>query len=154
MFDSQVRGFRIVIVCNGEEVYVLVSVSDNWDKAVDILGLKGKVFSGGIERCDFSVAQLSELVNLGLTKLDYSFNQSPMVEVFLEVGKQAEAFGATVTFIGFLESKGRPDAILTVEGIEITDFPDSASLIMEFSQAFHEADEFTTNAEMLRAWFD
>ena len=91
---------------------------------------------------------------LSLTKLDHSFNQSPTVEVFLEVGKQAEVAGATVTFIGFLESNSRPDAGLAIEGIEITDFPDSATLIMSFSQAFHQADEFTANAEKLRAWFD
>jgi len=132
----------------------LESTNDNWDKAVEILGLKGETFFGGVERCDFTVAQLSKLLSLGLTALDYKFNESPTVKTFLEVGMQAEAVGATVTYGGFLESKGRPGARAVVDSIKITNFPDSAILIMEFSQAFHKADEFTTNAEVLRAWFD
>ena len=116
--------------------------------------MKDKTFFGGVESCDFTVAQLSELLSLGLTALDHKFNQSATVETFLEIGKLAEAVGATVAFSGFLESKSRLDARVAVDGIKITSFPDSASLIMEFSQAFHRADEFTTNTEMLRAWFD
>ena len=132
----------------------MIDMNDEWSKAVDILNLKGKEFLGGIESCDFTVAQLSELLDLGLTKLDYKFNDAPTVKTFLEVGKLAEVVGATVSFIGFLESKGRPSARAVVEGIKITNFPDSARLAMEFSQAFHQADEFITNKEMLRAWFD
>jgi len=129
-------------------------MNDRWDKAAEILNLKGKTFFGGVENCDFTVAQLFELLELDMTSLDFKFNQSPTVETFLEVGKLAEAVGATVSFSGFLESKGRPDARVVVSSITITRFPDSAGLIMKFSQAFHRADEFTTNREMLRAWFD
>jgi len=131
-----------------------VNMNNKWNKAAEILNLKGKTFFGGVENCDFSVAQLFELLDLDMTSLDFKFNQSPTVETFLEAGKLAEAAGATVSFIGFLESNYRPDARVTVTGIEITDVPDSASLIMDFAQTFHKADEFTTSAEILRAWFD
>ena len=143
-----------MIVRHNEEVYELVSMYDNWDKATEILGIKGKTFFGGVENCDFTVAQLFELLSLGLTALDYKFNESPTVKTFLEIGMQAEAVGATVTFSGFLESKDCPGARAVVDCIKITNFPDSVNLIMEFSQVFHQADEFTTNAEVLRAWFD
>ena len=132
----------------------MVSTNNNWNKAVEILGIKGEAFFGGVEKCDFTVAQLSELLSLGLTAPDDKFNESPTVKTFLEIGTQAEAAGATVTFSGFFESRFRPDARAVVDSIKITSFPDSANLIMEFSQAFHRADEFTTNAEVLRAWFD
>jgi len=143
-----------MLLHNNEEVLVLVSTNDNWDKAAEILGIKGEAFFGGVENCDFSVTQLSELLSLGLTALDNKFNESPTVKTFLEIGTKAEAAGAAVTFSGFLESKYRHDARAVVDSIKITNFPDSANLIMEFSQAFHQADEFTTNAEVLRAWFD
>jgi hypothetical protein len=128
--------------------------NDKWDKAAELLGLKDKTFFGGVEHCVFTVAQLTEVLGLGVTGLNYKFNQSPTVETFFEFGKKAEATGATVSFGGYLESKDRPDAILSVDEIKITNLPDSARLIMDFSQAFHKADEFTTNKEMLRAWFD
>ncbi|MCL1798190.1 MAG: hypothetical protein FWG23_00380 [Eggerthellaceae bacterium] len=132
----------------------MASTNENWNRAVELLGLKDKTFFGGVEHCGFTVAQLSELITLGLSKPEHRFNWSPTVETFLEAGKKAEAAGAAVSFIGFLESNGRPDARVTITGIEITNVPDSASLIMDFAQIFHKADEFTTSAEILRAWFD
>ena len=44
--------------------------------------------------------------------------------------------------------------MLIIEGVKVTDFNDSASLILDFAQAFHSADEFTANSELLRAWYD
>jgi len=62
--------------------------------------------------------------------------------------------GATLMFEGYLENKYRDGSRLIIEGIKVTHFPDSASLTMDFSQTFHESDEFTANAELLRAWYD
>jgi hypothetical protein len=130
------------------------SSNGQWDNAVEILGLKGKTFFGGVENCDFTVAQLSILLDIGMTTLDFKFNYAPTVETFYEFGKRAEADGATVTYIGFLESNGRPDARVLIDGVKVTNFPDSMSLILDFAQSFHKADEFTANSEALRAWFD
>ena len=55
---------------------------------------------------------------------------------------------------GFLESEYRSDTRLLIEGIKITNFPKSVDLIMSFAQTFHSADEFTSNHEILRAWYD
>lgn len=128
--------------------------NERWSKAAEILGLTGKKFFGGVENCDFTVAQLSALLDLSMTTPDFNANNKPTVGTFLEFGKRAETAGATVLFIGFLESDGRPDAGILVDGVEVTGFPDSASLILDFAQTFHKADEFTANSKLMRAWFD
>ena len=128
--------------------------SEQWDTVAEILGVKEKTFFGGVERCEFSLKQLFGFIETGFIMPEYKFNSSPTVETFFEFGKRAEAYGASVEYMGFLESKSRDNARLVVEGNEVTSFPDSASLIMDFSQTFHDADEFTTNAELLRAWYD
>jgi hypothetical protein len=125
-----------------------------WDTAAEILGLKGKEFFGGIERCEFTVEQLSGILGLSIAPPVHSCNGSPAVDAYFKFGKQAEESGATVRYIGFLESKSRKDAIAVIEGISITKFPNSASLILDFAQLFHSADEFTANAEQLYAWYD
>ena len=128
--------------------------NEQWNTVAKTLGLKGKEFLGGIERCEFSVGHLSAFVDCGFISPAYKFNGTPTVETFYEFGKRAEESGATVEYIGFLESKDRDNARLIIEGIEITKFPDSTSLILDFAQTFHDADEFTSNAELLRAWYD
>ena len=62
--------------------------------------------------------------------------------------------GAKVVLLGFLYSEYRENPLIVIEGIEITDFPDSANLIMEFAESFHDADEFTAKPGLLRAWYD
>ena len=128
--------------------------TEHWDTVAKVLGLKNKSFFGGVERCGFSVEQLSGFLDLGFIALEYKCNNTPTVEVFHEFGKRAEALGASIEYIGFLESEYRKDAKLIIEGIKVTNFHDSANLIMDFSQTFHEADEFTTEPELLRAWYD
>ena len=119
-----------------------------------MLGLKDKPFLGGVESCDITFEQLSTLLDLGVITPGYHYNDSPTVETYFEFGKRAKASGATVIYIGFLESKSRADATLIIEGVKVKNFPDSVSLIMDFSQTFHGADEFTANVELLRAWYD
>lgn len=84
----------------------------------------------------------------------HKFNYSPSVEIFYEFGKRAEAYGASVEYIGFLEHNSRDNGRLVIDGIKVTAFPDSANLIMDFSQTFHDADEFTAKSNLLRAWYD
>jgi len=129
-------------------------MNEQWDMAAKMLGVKNKDFLGGVENCRFSVGQLSAILDLGIIKPAYKCNNSPTAETFYEFGKKAEESGASVEYIGFLESETRNDARLVIEGIEITKFPDLASLILDFSQTFHDADEFTSNSELLRAWYD
>ena len=129
-------------------------VSEQWDALAEMLGLRDKTFFGGVEHCEFSLEKLSGFLNLGFIIPDYKFNNSPTVEVFFEFGKRAEACGALVMYIGFLESKSRENARLVIEGIKVTSFPDSVSLILDFSQTFHDADEFTASSRLLRAWYD
>ena len=125
-----------------------------WEKVAEMLGINNNDFLGGIERCEFPLEKLTAALALGFITPDYKFNNSPTVKTFYEFGKRAEEYGATVEFIGYLESKYRNDARLIVDGVEITAFSDSASLILDFSQTFHDADEFTANSELLRAWYD
>ena len=127
---------------------------ENWKKVSNMLGIQDNDFLGGIERCEFSLEKLSAILELGFITLKHKFNNSPTVETFYEFGKRAEGYGATVDFLGFLESKYRKDARLVVEGVKVTSFSDSANLILDFSQTFHDADEFTANAVLLRAWYD
>jgi len=129
-------------------------ISENWKRVAEILGIKGYEFLGGIERCDFSLEKLTAVLDLGFISSEYKFNNSPTVETFYEFGKRAEAEGAIVEFIGFIESKYRENATLIIEGLMVTDFADKANLILDFSQTFHSADEFTAKAELLRAWYD
>ena len=125
-----------------------------WEKAANMLGLTDKTFFGGIERCDVTVDQLFYLLEIGFTWPEYRFNESATIEAFFKFGKLAEKHGAKVVYLGFLESKYRNDPRIVIEGIEVTGFPDSSSLIMEFAQSFHGADEFTASPEQLRAWYD
>ena len=127
---------------------------EQWETVAEILGLKDKAFIGGIESCEFSLEKLSYFLEIGFIRPKYKCNFSPTVETFYEFGKRAEAYGASVEYIGLLESKARDDARLLIDGIKVTRFPDSVKLIMDFSQTFHEADEFTTEPELLRAWYD
>ena len=90
---------------------------EHWDTVAEMLGIKEKAFSGGIESCGFSAEQLAAFLDLGFITLDYKFNYSPTVKTFFEFGKRAEARGASVEYIGFLEPKYRPDAQIVVEGI-------------------------------------
>ena len=125
-----------------------------WEKVAGMLGVVDSEFFGGPERCGILVDQLSYLLEIGYTRPEYKFNYSPSVETFLKFGKLAEEQGAKVVFLGFLYSKYRENPLIVIEGIEVTGFPDSASLIMEFSESFHDADEFTTKPGLLRAWYD
>ena len=127
---------------------------EQWKTVADMLGIRTKEFAGGVESCGFSLDVLSRVLELGFIKPEYKFNDSPTVKTFLEFGQRAETFGATVEYIGFLESKYRKDACLVVTGVKVTSFPDSVGLVLDFSQTFHDADEFTTNASLLRAWYD
>ena len=127
---------------------------EQWDTVAFMLGLKEKDFFGGVEHCEFSLERLTGFLDIGFIELEYKCNNSPTVKTFYKFGKRAEAYGALVGYIGFLESMSRENARLVIDGIKVTAFPDSASLIMDFSQTFHEADEFTTNSELLRAWYD
>ena len=127
---------------------------EQWDAVAKMLGLKDKEFLGGVEHCVFSVGQLSAFLDLDVIKPEYKCNNSPTVETFYEFGKRAEESGASVQYIGFLESKSRDDARLVIDGVEVAEFSDSASLILDFSQTFHDADEFTASAELLRVWYD
>jgi len=129
-------------------------VIDPWETIADMLGIKTKKFFGGVEDCEFSVDILSRTIDLGFAKPEFKFNNSPTVKTFLEFGQRAQIYGATVEYIGFLESKYRKDACLVVTGVKVTSFPDSASLVLDFSQTFHGADEFTANSTLLRAWYD
>jgi hypothetical protein len=125
-----------------------------WDIVAKMLGLTDKAFSGGIERCDISMEQLTILLDMGFTWFEYKFNNSPTIENFFKFGKLAESCGANITFIGFLESKYRENARIVIEGIKVTNFPDTMTLILNFAQSFHDADEFTANSGLLRAWYD
>ena len=125
-----------------------------WRQVATLLGIDKAEFLGGVERCDFTIEKLPQIIKLGFTTLDYKCNRAPAVEVFYEFGKRAARHGATVHFEGFLESQYRKDPRLVIEGVRVTNFPDSAKLVMDFAQAFHGADEFTSNAELLRAWYD
>jgi len=127
---------------------------DLWNEAADILNLKPKLFFGGVENCEFSLEQLTHIIDIGFLLLDFKFNNSPMVKEFYEFGKRANQLGATIIYIGFLESNYRADALLVITGIKITNFPDSMMLAMDFAQTFHKADEFTANPDLLRAWYD
>ena len=107
-----------------------------------------------VERCLFSIDKLPGIMDLGFSSLEHRFNQSPTVEVFFEFGKRAAEIGASVHFEAFLESRYRKDSRLVIEGVRVTNFPESAKLIMDFAQTFHSADEFTASPELLRAWYD
>jgi hypothetical protein len=132
----------------------VITNNELWDKAAKRLGLIDKTFFGGIERCDVTIEQLSYLLEIGFTWPEHRFNESATVETFFKFGKLAEKHGAKVVYISFLESRYRNNPMVVIEGVEVTDFPDSASLIMEFAQSFHGADEFTAEPELLRAWYD
>jgi len=127
---------------------------EEWNKAAEILGIKQNDFSGGIERCEFTVAQLTAVLDLGFISLTHKYNDAPNVETYYNFGKRAEAQGATMLYEGYLESQYRDGSRLIIEGVKVTDFYDKVDLILEFSQNFHDADEFTANAELLRAWYD
>ena len=129
-------------------------IPEQWRKAADILGIRNSDFLGGIERCEFSVAQLTAILDLGFISLEHKYNYAPNVETFYNFGKRAEGYGATMAYEGFLENKYRDGSRLIIEGVRVTNFPDSASFVMDFSQTFHKADEFTSSAELLRAWYD
>ena len=129
-------------------------MNEQWDFVAEILDIKGKSFFGGVERCEFSLFQLKHILDIGFISPEYTFNDSPKVATLFEFGKRAEAHGATVVYEGFLESKYRCGAQLVVVGVKVTNFPDSVRLILDFSQTFHAADEFTANPKLLRAWYD
>ena len=129
-------------------------IQEKWNTVADILGLRKNEFVGGVEHCEISVQNLSAILDMDFIKPEQRMNNSPTISTFLEFGKKAMIEGATVEYIGFLESVYRKDARLVIEGIKITNFPKSADLIMNFAQAFHGADEFTSNHEILRAWYD
>jgi hypothetical protein len=129
-------------------------MNDQWDAVAEMLGIKENEFSGGVEYCELSVEQLSGLLDMGFIVPEFKFNNSPTIKTFFEFGKRAEACGAAVAYIGFLESKSRKNAQLVIDGIVVIDFNDLPSLILDFSQTFHNADEFTANSELLRAWYD
>ena len=129
-------------------------MNDKWDVAAEMLGLKDMEFFGGVERCDFTLPQLANLIEIGLVSQEHRFNNSPTVRSFLEFGKRAEEYGAKVVYEGFLESKARENARLVVEGVRVTNFIDMVCVVLDFSQSFHNADEFTASAELLRAWYD
>ena len=124
-----------------------------WKKVTKLSGAGNRV-SLGVERCLVSIDKLPNIMELGFSSLDHKFNDSPTVAVFYEFGKRAAKYGATVHFEAFLESQYREDSRLVIEGIRVTNFPESAKLIMDFAQTFHSADEFTAKPELLRAWFD
>jgi len=128
--------------------------NDQWNLVAEMLGIKGNSFFGGVERCDFSVFQLAGILERGFISPRYRFNNSPTVETFFKFGKRAEAYGGTVVYEGYLEPKHRKGARLVIEGVRVTNFPDSVGLVLHFSQTFHTADEFTANHELLRAWYD
>ena len=127
---------------------------EQWNMAAEMLGIKDKDFLGGIERCGFSLETLSALLEIGFILFEYKCNNTPTIKVFYEFGKRAEEHGATVEYMGFLESKYRDGASLIIEGVQVVNSLDSAALILDFSQTFHKADDFTANAELLRAWYD
>jgi len=127
---------------------------EKWNTVADILGLRKKQFFGGVEDCEVSVQNLTDILDIGFIKPEQKMNYSPTINIFLEFGKKAVETGATVKYIGFLESEYRTDARLVIEGIKITNFPESIDLILSFAQTFHSADEFTANHEILRAWYD
>jgi len=127
---------------------------EQWDAAAEILGVKGKPFFGGVENCDFTTSQISDLLDLGFILPENKFNNSPTVETFFNFGKRAKATGASVKYIGFLESKSRDNARAVIEGVRITNFTHSTNLLLDFAQIFHDADEFTANSGLLRAWYD
>ena len=137
-----------------KQIAVRSKINEQRSLVAEMLGLKGKSFFGGAEYCEFSVFQLNTFLEIGFISLEYMFNDSPTVETFFKFGKRAEAYGATVVYEGFLGSKFRNNARLVIEGVRVTNFPASASLILDFSQTFHTADEFTANHELLRAWYD
>jgi transcriptional regulator with XRE-family HTH domain len=127
---------------------------EQWDAIATMLGVKEKNTLGGVEDCEFSVEQLTKLLELDVILLKHKFNDSPTVETFYEFGKRAVAVGATTAYIGILESKYRKDYRAAIEGIKVTDFPESMNLALDFAQTFHDADEFTANPQLLRAWYD
>ena len=137
-----------------QEANIDNNMQDQWNIVANMLGLKQKTFFGGVESCKFSVEELSSVLDMGFTKPEQKQNQAPTVETFFNFGKQAVASGAVVEYIGFLESKSRDDARLIIDGIKVTNFPESIDLILEFSQTFHGADEFTAKRDLLRAWYD
>jgi hypothetical protein len=125
-----------------------------WKEVAALIGIERAEFLGGVENCDFSIEQLSAVIELGFISLEHKYNYAPSVEVFYEFGKRAIEHSATVLFEGFLESQYRKNSRLIIEGIRITNIPDSSKLVMDFAQTFHGADEFTSNHELLRAWYD
>jgi len=125
-----------------------------WKQVATLLGVENAEFLGSLERYIFSFNILPQVINLGFVSLAHKFNSAPTVEVFYEFGKRAVGYGATVHLEGFLESQYREDSRLVIEGIQVTNIPDSAKLVMDFAQTFHDANEFTTNSELLRAWYD
>ncbi|MDR1538552.1 MAG: hypothetical protein LBU32_11270 [Clostridiales bacterium] len=127
---------------------------EQWDEIAALLDVKGKSFFGGVENCEFSVQQLTKLLEYGVISLKHKLNDSPTVETFYEFGKRAAAIGATVEYIGFLESKYLKDYRVTINGVKVTNFPESMNLVLDFAQTFHDADEFTANPQLLRAWYD
>ena len=129
-------------------------MAEQWDTAAKLLGLAKGAFSGGVEYCELTVAQLTRLLEIGFVSLSYKFNQSPTVETFYEFGKRAEECGATVVYEGFLESKARENAKLVIDGVKVKNFSGSSELVLDFSQTFHDADEFTAKTGLLRAWYD
>jgi len=129
-------------------------MTEQWHTVADMLGVRTKAFYGGVENCGFSMDILSRILDLGFAKPEVKFNYSPTIKAFLDFGQRAEVCGATVEYIGFLESKYRKDACLVVTGVKVTSFPNSASLVLDFSKTFRDADEFTVSPELLRAWYD
>jgi len=131
-----------------------IRTPEEWNKAAEILGIKHNDFLGGVERCEFSVAQLAAILDIGFISLKHKYNDAPNVETYYNFGKRAEAQDATMMYEGFLENQYRDGSRLIIEGVKVTNFYDKVDLILDFSQNFHDADEFTANAELLRAWYD
>ena len=127
---------------------------EKWKAVAHMLGLRGKIFLGGVENCEFSLEKLSSILDFGFIERGFKYNYSPTVETYYEFGKRAVLSGASVEYFGILENEYRDDAMLIIEGVKVTDFINSASLILDFAQTFHSADEFTANSELLRAWYD
>lgn len=109
-----------------------------------------KKYPGGCR--DFmgmTVETLQQLVDEKFADTEDNQNYAPTLGELLEYGKTHKG----VTFGGYAIEVARDDYRVSIDTID-QDFNEDANASIDFSNAFHAADEFTVAKESGHAWWD
>lgn len=91
-----------------------------------------------------------KLLENGFIDLDECYNNSPPIGEYKELLERYK--GEKIYLHGYIVSPERSDYGLIVEGIEA--FSTDKEFIIEFSNLFHDADEFECKDGYQRCWYD